>query len=399
MQRVAALFLVVSVLGCGGSDPSGDGEGTTAVDTTEAASDSGSTSAPGSSSDAPGSSDDAADTTTATPSDVPEFGAGTLTVIGTAADGLNVPRDLEFAPDHPDQLWTVNGASHGVVIFFDPGTEAQTAEARVDAYGQHFMAYVSSLAFGPGNLFSSCQESRDEWNVGPQTPDDFMGPTLWSADLDVFAAMNQAFPPDPLEGSHLDMLHQSPLCMGVAHDVDNVYWVFDGGNGHIVRYDFMADHGPGGSSHVDGVIRRYLNAVVTREAEIPGHLVLDRDSGMLYIADTGTGRVMRLDTSSGASNGDLPNNWDGATEYTGWDGATFEAVVEGLGQPAGIELVDGRLFVTDHASAEILAYDLDGNELGRLATGATGLMGITVGPDGKLYYADGFGNEIVRVDA
>jgi sugar lactone lactonase YvrE len=260
------------------------------------------------------------------------------------------------------------------------------------------MAYVSSLAFGPGNLFSSCQESRDEWNVGPQTPDDFMGPTLWSADLDVFAAVNQAFPPDPLEGSHLDMLHQSPLCMGIAHDVDNVYWAFDGGNGHIVRYDFMADHGPGGSSHVDGVIRRYLNAVVTREAEIPGHLVLDRDSGMLYIADTGTGRVMRLDTASGASNGDLPNNWDGATEYTGWDGATFEAVVEGLGQPSGIELVDGRLFVTDHASAEILAYDLDGNELGRLATGATGLMGITVGPDGKLYYADGFGNEIVRVD-
>lgn len=329
--------------------------------------------------------------------DVPEFGA-TLTVIATAEDGLNVPRDLEFAPEHPDQLWTVNGAIHGAVIILDPGTPEQTAEVRVDAYGQHFMAYVSSLAFGENNTFSSCQESRDEWNVGPQMPDDFMGPTLWSADLDVFAAVNQAFPPDPLEGSHLDMLHQSPLCMGIAHDNGNVYWTFDGSGGHIVMYDFMMDHGPGGSSHVDGIIRRYLNAVVTRVAEVPSHMVLDPDSRILYIADTGTGRIMALDTASGESNGDLPNNWDGATEYTGWDGATFDPLVEGLGQPSGLALHDGRLFVSDHESAEIIAYDLQGAELGRMPTDAVGLMGITIGPDAKLWYADGFGNQIVRVD-
>ena len=329
--------------------------------------------------------------------DVPEFGA-TLTVIATAEDGLNVPRDLEFAPEHPEQLWTVNGAIHGAVIILDPGTPEQTAEVRVDAYGQHFMAYVSSLAFGANNTFSSCQESRDEWNVGPQMPDDFMGPTLWSADLDIFAAVNQAFPPDPLEGSHLDMLHQSPLCMGIAHDSGNIYWTFDGSAGHIVMYDFMMDHGPGGSSHVDGVIRRYLNAVVTRVAEVPSHMVLDPDSRLLYIADTGTGRIMALDTASGASNGDLPNNWDGATEYTGWDGATFEPFVEGLGQPSGLALANGRLFVSDHESAEIIAYDLQGAELGRMPTDAVGLMGITIGPDAKLWYADGFGNQIVRVD-
>lgn len=41
---------------------------------------------------------------------------------------------------------------------------------------------------------------------------------------------------------------------------------------------------------------------------------------------------------------------------------------------------------------------MEGTELGRMPTGAAGLMGITFGPDGKLYYADGFGNEIVRVD-
>ncbi|MFO0632887.1 MAG: hypothetical protein U0168_08565 [Nannocystaceae bacterium] len=260
------------------------------------------------------------------------------------------------------------------------------------------MSYVSSLAFGVGNRFSSCQESRDDWNVGPQRPDDFMGPTLWSADLDIFAAVNQDFPPNPLEGSHLDMLHQSPLCMGIAHESDNIYWSFDGGNGHIVRYDFMSDHGPGGASHADGVIRRYLNAVVTRVPEIPGHLVLDPDSRRLYIADTGTGRVMWLDIDSGASNGPLPNNWDGATEYSGWDGATFEPLVSGLQQPAGLALHEGRLLVSDAATAEILAFDLDGNELGRMSTDAQAIMGLAVGPDGKLYFTDGFGNRVVRID-
>ncbi len=393
------LALVLSSA-CGGDD-----EGTTV------ANDESSTATPEESSGetpttAPASSDESgtvADTTAGTEStggptgDVPEFGS-TLTVIATADDGLNVPRDLEFAPEHPDQLWTVNGAMHGAVIIFDPGTPEQTAEVRVDAYGQHFMAFVSSFAFGDGNRFSTCQESRDEWNVGPQRPDDFMGPSLFSADLDIFAMVNQEVPPNPLEGSHLDMLHQSPLCMGIAHDTGNVYWTFDGSGGHIVMYDFMDDHGPGGSDHSDGIIRRYLNAVVTRVPEVPGHMVLDPDSRRLYVADTGTGRVMWLDTESGESNGDLPNNWDGATEYTGWDGATFEPFVEGLGQPSGLALHEGRVFVGDHESAEIIAYDMDGAELGRMPTDAVGLMGLTFGPDGKLYYADGFGNEIVRVD-
>ncbi|MBX7079523.1 MAG: hypothetical protein K1X88_10080 [Nannocystaceae bacterium] len=391
------LWVFLLMPACGGDDAGDD-----AAD----ASTGGSTSAPGSSEDDGSGSSTAADSgssdggssTTGAGSDVPEFGA-TLVDIATADHGLAVPRDLEFAPEHPEQLWVVNGAIHGVVIITDPGLPSQTAEVRVDAYGQHFMSYVSSLAFGVGNRFSSCQESRDDWNVGPQRPDDFMGPTLWSADLDIFAAVNQDFPPNPLEGSHLDMLHQSPLCMGIAHESDNVYWAFDGGNGHIVRYDFQMDHGPGGASHADGVIRRYLNAVVTRVPEIPGHLVLDPDSRRLYIADTGTGRVMWLDIDSGASNGPLPNNWDGATEYSGYDGATFEPLVGGgLQQPSGLALHDGRLLVSDAATGEIVAFDLDGNELGRMSTDAQAIMGLAVGPDAKLYFTDGFGNRVVRVD-
>ncbi|MFV8751132.1 hypothetical protein ACNOYE_11360 [Nannocystaceae bacterium ST9] len=327
---------------------------------------------------------------------VPEFG-DTFTVIASSADGLNAVRDLEFNPGAPDQLWTFNTATHGTVILFDPGTPQQVAEVRIDAYGQHFMAYVSSAAFGDNGNFSSCQESRDEWNVGPQPPDDFMGPTLWSADLDVFAMVGQDFPPGAQEGSHLDMLHQSPLCMGIAHEVDNVYWAFDGMHGNIVRYDFQQDHGPGGGDHSDGIITRYPDASVTRVENVVGHMEFDHASGMLYVADTGGGRIMRLDTATGTDMGALPGEWDGAT-YTGVEGADYQVVVEGLDEPAGLALHEGRLFVSEHGSGDIVAFDLEGVEIERLHTPAGNIMGITIGPAGDLWYVDPVANEVVRVD-
>jgi hypothetical protein len=328
--------------------------------------------------------------------DVPEFG-GTFTVIGTAADGLSAPRDLEFNPTAPEQLWTYNTLIHGVVIYFDPGTPAQTSEVRVDTYGQHFMAFVSSVAFSDNGNFASCQESRDEWNEGPQPPDDFMGPTLWSSDLDIFAVVGQDFPSNGFEGSHLDMLHQSPLCMGIAHESGNAFWAFDGSAGNLVRYDFVADHGPGGGDHSDGIITRYADATVTRVANVVGHMELDHATGMLYVADTGGDRIMRLDTATGVSTGPLPGDWDGA-DYTGMQGADWQVFADGLSSPAGVALHENRVFVSEHGTGEIVAFDLDGNELDRMSTPATQLMGITIGPDGKIWYADPGANEIVRVD-
>jgi hypothetical protein len=224
-----------------------------------------------------------------------------------------------------------------------------------------------------------------------------MGPTLWSADLSVFAMVGQEFPVNMFEGSHLDMLHQSPLCMGIAHESGNAYWAFDGMAGNIVRYDFVDDHGPGGGDHSDGIIRRYMDASVTRVANIPGHMELDHATGMLYVADTGGNRIMRLDTATGVSTGPLPDNWDGG-EYTGWEGADWQVFTTDVTTPSGVALHEGRLFVSEPESGDIVAFDLDGNELGRMSTPATQIMGITIGPDGKIWYADPSANEIVRVD-
>ena len=89
-----------------------------------------------------------------------------------------------------------------------------------------------------------------------------MGPALWPSSLDHFAVENQNNE-DGLLGSHIDMLHESPYGVGIAHDYDNVYWYNDGYYGELVRYDFMMDHDTGGHDHSDGVVQRYSEIQLT----------------------------------------------------------------------------------------------------------------------------------------
>lgn len=215
------------------------------------------------------------------------------------------------------------------------------------------------------------------------TPLDFQGPALWSTDPAVYAKKNlvadkqlgtsfcngspeqekcwkdkyanpvclndnrKCSPGDlgkPFTlGSHLDMLHESPLCMGIAWEKENAYWVFDGcggsqaqadksghpisGHGEnfellasnlaaveeelerkncedlgdIVRYDFRVDHGAGFDDHCDGLIERYAIRQVRRADGVPSHMLLWQ--GQLFIADSGNHRVARLDPAKAGSRG------------------------------------------------------------------------------------------------
>jgi len=324
-----------------------------------------------------------------------------LTKIGGRADGLVLPRDLEFHPDRTDELWVADRVLDGHVIYFSAGTGDQTAEEYVDVWGYHFAEELSSMAmgdstYGDDRTFGTCQESRNTYN-DEYAANDFMGPTLWSADLDVYAMVNQD-PWGSLLGSHLDMLHASPLCMGIAHDTDNVYWVFDGMNGHVAYYDFAEDHDAGYDDHSDGVIRRYTDAALTRLADVPGHMELDHDTGWLYVADTGAGRVIRLDTNTGKFNQSLRLTNEPLAEHSQYTGATVEVVIEGLGEPSGLALNGDRVFIGDHATGEIIALTGEGEEIGRMETGANGLMGLEFGPEGKLWYVDAVRAEVVRID-
>ena len=354
----------------------------------------------------------------------PQLGTGELSSvelveIANSTNGLRRPRDLDFNPRVPDQLWIVNAQDDSMTIISDASKPTRKVTGRRDAASNHFMPVPSSIAFGADNTtigkpgtFGTCHESRNTYG-GQAQPNDFMGPVLWSSDDSVFAVQ------DPYHlGSHLDMLHGSPNCMGIAHERDNVYWVF-GGKAHtlgvpfaqqhlptpaIVKYDFAHDHGVGEDDHADGEIYQYVTDQVSRVEGVPSHLEFDPATSLLYIADTGNARVAVLDTKSGTKGRALQGQ-EPLVAYHMMDGATLTTLVETSAQvvldlPSGIALHDGLLFVSDNSTSWIMAFDLTGKLVKKLDTKLpTGsLAGIKVGPDGKLYLVDMIGNRVLRID-
>jgi hypothetical protein len=323
------------------------------------------------------------------PSPVPQFGTRTLREfekVATFLEGLSTPRDLDFNPHVEGQLWVVNRADDSTLIINDATSDEPVFEYRRDSNAAHFMEEVSSIAFASDfNNFGTCHESRNALN-DTMNPDDFMGPALWSADLDIYAAVNQNS--WVLLGSHLDMLHQSPLCMGIEHEVENVYWVTDGNTGDIVRYDFATDHGPGYDDHSDGIVRRYNEFTYTRVPDVPSHLALDKKTNWLYIADTGGSRIMRLDITSGLKYETLIPENEPLQEYSTYKNTTFEVFAEDLDQPSGIVLTDDHVIVSLFGTSELVAFDYEGKEVDRIETRAKELSGITIDPDGDLWFVD-----------
>jgi hypothetical protein len=328
-----------------------------------------------------------------------------LETFATADDGLSLPRDLAFNPDVPGELWVVNRSDDSVTIISDAGTDNQSTEWLVDPYALHFMEEPSSIAFGAPGTFGTCQESRNTYN-DQAAGNNFMGPTLWSSDPDIFAHSNEEAI-DYLTalwgqyadlGSHLDMLHESPDCMGIAWDHDNVYWVYDGFHDAIARYDFAEDHGPGYDDHSDGVIGRYGQGEFTMKKDTPSHMELDHGTGLLYIADTGNNRVAILDTNSGDRGDDIRSVEPGVDHYK-VENAVVTTFLDGLDEgweaPAGLDIHEGVLYVGDRYGGAIYAYDIETGELiDWLDTGVSKLHGIEVVSEDEIWMVDA-GNDLV----
>lgn len=330
----------------------------------------------------------------------------TVEVIGTRDDGLNVPRDLAFNPSNPRELWVVNRRDDSTSTWVDVDDPDAEVIHRIDPAANHFMEEVSSIAFGAvsdefGQTFATCQESDNTYdNQAP--PNGFMGPALWPAALDIYGFSNpEAVRAQGFDlGSHLDMLHESPFCMGIEWSHDNAYWIFEGFTSSIMLADFKEDHGVGWDDHSDGVMRRYVEGQVQRVPDVPSHLALDRDSGLLYIADTGNGRVGRFDTNAeGRVRRWLviePGTQLGRVEG---DDMQVQTLVDDVERPSGLELHDGLLFVSDNATSEISAWTLQGELVDRLSLDIApgGLMGFTFDAQGRLYAVDAIANQLLRV--
>ncbi len=334
---------------------------------------------------------------------IPRLDAGDVTLIEIAGPsaGLRDPRDLAFDPRRPGDLWIVSDDVGTVVIVHDATSASPAAERRDDAAAGHFLHRAAAIAFGadetsfgvPGT-FATCGESRNE--NGLEGAEDFMGPVLWSSDPSVFGRQN----PIGL-GSHLDMLHESPLCVGLAHERDNVFWAITGATGAITRYDFGRDHGVGMDDHDDGSAWEYARGTIGYVPGVPAHAVMGPDA-MLYVADPGHGRVVRLDTRSGTVGGQLPAPERLRGGFPRIDGAQVTELVPAgtLARPSGLELHDGLLWVTDAATGRIAAFDLDGGPRAQLGTGLgpDALAGIAFGPDGRMYLVERLGSRVLRVE-
>ena len=342
---------------------------------------------------------------------VPQFGISfEEVVIADLSDNLSNPTDLEFHPGRANELWIANRATDSITIVHNTGLENQTSETRLDVNRNHFLEEVSAISFGSYHpefdwQWGSAQESLNTYN-GQGSPNYFMGPALWPSSLDHFAVENQNND-DGLLGSHIDMLHESPYGVGIAHDYDNVYWYNDGYYGELVRYDFMSDHDTGGHDHSDGGVRRYSDIQLTHSYGTPGHMVLDKETGILYISDAGANRVIWVNTDDTTyQTEDIMNDssrLETLSEYSRISGIEWGVLDGGMSRPSGIALDGDQLFVSLNGNNNIVSYNLssDGKsaiELGTIITSASSIMGIEIGPEGHLYYVDNGRDEVVRID-
>ena len=321
------------------------------------------------------------------------IGNYTTTLMGTQAQGLILPRDLDFHKDveRQNELWVINennlgGRNHGgsTVTYYDAGQETQWTEYRRDSYSGHFMHTASAIAMSENGTFGNtldCQDANDSDGY-------FTGPVLWDSDTSVYA---RAIQYGPLLGRLLDMIQQTPYGEGFACAGENVYWVFDGFHNAIVKYDFVQPHIVGGDNHSDGKVWRHSEVVVQRSSGLSSHMEFDPASGWLYIADTGNERIIKMDPNSGTVTGNLNPYGETLAGYYNMSGTDWDVVADtDLIKPTGLDIYDGRLLISDYSNGDIIVYDITQDpvvELGRIETGISNqIMGLKVGPEGEIWF-------------
>jgi len=327
-------------------------------------------------------------------------------LVAGSSNSVSSPMDIDFYPDQnqrPAELWILNQGTNNTggstVIVSNANKSTRTYKYVKDGNSWHFMALASALAFGDSNWATS-QDIIDANRSGGK----YTGPTLWPGNLDIYGVIGNPSTPQ-FNGSHLSMVHQSPYGKGIAFEKDNVYWVMDGYEGNIKRYDFGTPHQPGGEDHSGGSVQVYTDFSFTRNASLPNHIAIDANKKYLYGCDVVGKKIFRIDITTGSyvSNRSKINNESLSGYYT-YSGLQSSIVVDtGLTAPVGIDVYGDRLIVTDNGTSEIIIYNISANykEVGRFKVNyvsSPNLMGIKVGPDGKIYFADKANKSVYMIE-
>jgi len=326
--------------------------------------------------------------------------------------------DLAFNPAGNNEIWLshrmvpnelpcdANGGRTGcfalqgsTTTIFEAGTPNQSEQWIMDFNAWHFMRRPPAIAWGENGFFATCGYARTG-NFLDDFGADFIGPSLWTSNPEIYRNWDVNQQPPGWNGTHMDMLHASPWCMGIAHETGNAYWVANGNIGSLDRYDFNEDHGPGQADHSDGEIERYAIGQLSRVPFVPGHI--EFHDGLVYAADAGNGRVISFDPTGTVRVGGIRPQYEALEFDATYSGGTVTELVppEGrLDTPSGLAIHDDILYVGDNATGQIHAFELDGTYLRSLDTGLEPghLTGLEVSPDGVMYYVDMLGSELLRI--
>ena len=329
-----------------------------------------------------------------------------LEEVATRADGIDAPVDLSFHPEaSPPQLWVLNqteattshprkpeagsdiavssssAGSFFLVVDVLGGEKAKVYEKKIveDAFSTHFMTNSAAFAFSRrpetgnyhgGYTFATAQADGD-FRTGGGSSFHFMGLTLWSANLEIFGNTSRYTSDHPHDGevhhvaghqggalgSHLDMLHESAYLQGVAWEDAHVFWAHQGfhessaisrerhGGGYLLRYDFRKTHGPGGTYHKDGIIRRF-RVELPENLDTPAHMEVDEEKRYLYLCSPKEGKLLAVDLATQEKVRDYQHPLERVEEYSLNDVA-HEYVVEGLERPVGLALVGPYFVISD----------------------------------------------------
>ncbi|MFT5352820.1 MAG: hypothetical protein ACI9KE_000017 [Polyangiales bacterium] len=342
-------------------------------------------------------------------------------------------RGASTRPSDDDNCFGLQG---GTAAIADPAADSMATIANnrvnfvVDQNALHFMRRPSAIAFGmaedtlepgdPGTLdrdgsplitetqiiphiFGTCAEHATG-NLTDGQP--FIGPSLWTGDRDIYSNGNMPYPWS--NGSHLDMVHGTQYCMGMAWEQDQVFWVLNGSVGSIDRYDFGKPHSPGHFYHEDASVTRYLppQDALGRVVDVPSNLEIDGDT--LFIADTFNTRVVTLSltediapTRTFRTYEDIEG--DIILDPTLTELVTAEQLTAEWGadaRPSGLATVDAEtLVIADHTSGMISVIDRASGEIVRTVdTGLGGGIGGMTAMQGSLYFAHMTTRQVYRID-
>lgn len=315
------------------------------------------------------------------------------------------PKDLAFQtlPDRQNELWVLNFGTYNsggsTVLIANPGKSNQTNNYLKDGNSWHFMALPTAIAFADNGNWATSSSILDANRQGGS----FTGPSLWPGDLNIYTRVGNP-PVSGVNGSHLDMLHQSPQSMGICHWKEHEFFVFDGFHGHLTYYDFATPHYPGGSDHDDGKVIHYpeISLAKSNDEFLPGHMEIDEEKKWLYVVDTERKRVVRVDVNTGNFNANASTrrmHGEPLAQYGEMNNVTWEIFAdEGLTNPCGLAINGDRIFVSDNGTKEIVCFDANsGEQLGRIEVQAEDIMGIEVGPEGNLWYVDYTTSKVYKV--